>query len=72
MFGVGGQEMVLIGLLLLLAFGPSKLTETARDLGRFAYRVHVSMEEFKSELASAEYQEPQEAAKGQRSTSEEV
>ncbi len=42
MFGVGGQQMVLMGLLPPLAFGPGKLTEMARDLGRFAYTTGVN------------------------------
>lgn len=34
-FGIGTQEMVIIGLLFLVIFGPSKLPGMARDLGRF-------------------------------------
>src|SRR3712207_5534467 len=58
MFGVGGQQPVLIGLVLLVVSGPAKAAQLARDLGGFAYRVRVSMEEW-------EYPEYQE--KGRRS-----
>jgi sec-independent protein translocase protein TatB len=54
MFGVGGQELVLIGLVLLIVFGPARAAQMARDLGSFAYKVRTSMEEFKAELTSVE------------------
>jgi Sec-independent protein translocase protein TatA len=47
MFGVGGQEVVLIVLLVLVIFGPSKLVAIARDLGRFAYEARSSFDELK-------------------------
>jgi sec-independent protein translocase protein TatB len=50
MFGIGGQELIIIGLLFLVIFGPSKLPQVARDLGRFLSEARSSMEEFKSEL----------------------
>jgi sec-independent protein translocase protein TatB len=54
MFGVGFQEMVIIGLLFLVVFGPDKLTGTARELGRFMIKARRSVEEFKAELESEE------------------
>ena len=54
MFGVGIQEMVIIGLLFLVVFGPDKLTQTAREVGRFAREARRSVEEFKAELVSEE------------------
>jgi Sec-independent protein translocase protein TatA len=33
MFGVGLQEMMIIGLLFLVVFGLDKLTQTAREVG---------------------------------------
>ena len=54
MFGIGGQEMVLIALLFLLIFGPSALPKMARDLGRFVGEARKSIDEFKSELTAAE------------------
>ena len=50
MFGIGGEELVIIGLLFLVVFGPSKLPQMARDLGRFVNEARRSAEEFKSEL----------------------
>ena len=55
-FGVGFQEMVIIGLLFLVLFGPSKLPQMARDLGRFVNEARRSIDEFKEEL-TAEYDE---------------
>ncbi len=50
MFGVGVQEMLLIGLLFLVIFGPSKLPQMARDLGGFVNDARRSVEEFKEEI----------------------
>jgi sec-independent protein translocase protein TatB len=49
-FGIGGQELIIIGLLFLVIFGPSKLPQMARDLGRFVNEARRSVDEFKSEL----------------------
>lgn len=54
MFGIGGQEMIIIGLLFLVIFGPSKLPQMARDLGKFVNSARSSMDEFKGELLSDE------------------
>jgi sec-independent protein translocase protein TatB len=54
MFGIGGQEILIIGLIFLVVFGPSKLPQMARDLGRFVSDARRSMDEFKSELISDE------------------
>ena len=50
MFGIGGEELIIIGLLFLVIFGPSKLPQMARDLGRFVNEARRSVDEFKSEL----------------------
>jgi sec-independent protein translocase protein TatB len=57
MFGIGGQEMIIIGLLFLVIFGPSKLPQLARDLGKFVNGARRSMDEFKGELLSDEDEE---------------
>jgi len=49
-FGVGFQELVIIGLIFLLLFGPSKLPQMARDLGRFVTEARRSVDEFREEL----------------------
>ena len=54
MFGIGVQEMLLVGLLFLVIFGPSKLPEMARDFGRFVNEARRSVDEFKEDLVSEE------------------
>lgn len=54
MFGIGVQEMVLVGLLFLIIFGPSKIPDMARDLGRFVNVARRSVEEFKEDLVHEE------------------
>ncbi|CAN5563122.1 hypothetical protein BH20ACT10_BH20ACT10_02440 [soil metagenome] len=50
MLGVGGSEIIIIGLLFLLIFGPSKLPQMARDIGKFVGQARRSIDEFKDEL----------------------
>ncbi len=66
MFGIGGEEIVVIGLIFLVVFGPSKLPQMARDLGRFVNEARRSMEEFKSELISDEDDEEDRRPKRKR------
>ena len=66
MFGIGGQELVIIGLIFLLVFGPSKLPQMARDFGKFVNGARRSMEEFKSELVSGENDEEDKHPKRKR------
>jgi sec-independent protein translocase protein TatB len=49
-FGIGGSELIIIALLFLLIFGPSKLPEMARDIGRFVNQARRSIDDFKQEL----------------------
>ena len=69
MFGVGVQEMVLVGLLFLVIFGPSKLPQVARDLGRFVNEARRSVDEFKGELMIEEHygKEPRKGRKPEES-----
>lgn len=53
MFGIGGQEIIIIGIIFLVIFGPSKLPQMARDIGRFVGEARRSIDEFKEELTSA-------------------
>jgi sec-independent protein translocase protein TatB len=64
-FGIGFQEMVIIGVLFLVLFGPSKLPQMARDLGRFVNEARRSIDEFKEEL-TAEYDEDDTGNKGNK------
>lgn len=66
MFGIGGQEMVIIGLLVLVIFGPSSLPRMARDLGRFVNEARRSIDEFKEELTSVEDEDDKKSRKRSR------
>ena len=59
MFGIGPQELLLIGLLVLLIFGPAKASGLARDLGRFVSGAQRSVYDLKSEFYSEEVKEVQ-------------
>ena len=50
MFGVGLQELLIIGLLFLVIFGPGKAVGMARDFGRFVSGAQDTVEEFKEGL----------------------
>ena len=65
-FGIGGEELVIIGLLFLLIFGPSKLSQMARDLGRFVNESRRSVDEFKSELLSDQDEDEDQRPKRER------
>jgi Tat protein translocase TatB subunit len=64
MFGIGGQEIVIIGLLVLVIFGPSALPRMARDLGRFVSEARRSIDEFKEELTAGDDEEEDREKKG--------
>jgi sec-independent protein translocase protein TatB len=66
MFGIGGQEIVIIGLLFLVIFGPSKLPQMARDLGRFVGEARRSIDEFKDELTAASDEDEEENKRKKR------
>jgi sec-independent protein translocase protein TatB len=51
-FGIGMQEMVIIGLVLLIVFGPEKLPGMVHDFGRFLGDARRTVEEFKQEIVS--------------------
>ena len=55
--------MVVIGILLLIVFGPSKLPGMARDVGRFVSQARRYKDEFQSELVSGPEDEPPEHEK---------
>ncbi len=63
MFGIGPQEIVIIGLLALLIFGPNSLPRMARDLGRFVADARRSIDEFKEELTAASEDDEEEHTK---------
>jgi sec-independent protein translocase protein TatB len=53
MFGVGPQEMVIIGLIVLVIFGPGSLPKMAKDLGRFVAEARRAIDDFKEEITAA-------------------
>jgi Tat protein translocase TatB subunit len=69
MFGIGGQEIVIIGLLFLVIFGPNALPRMARDLGRFVSEARRSIDEFKEELTASEDDEDDEQDKRRKRVS---
>ncbi len=68
MFGIGGQEIIIIGLLVLVIFGPNALPRMARDLGRFVTEARRSIDEFKEELTAGadEEEEDEEEDKAEK------
>ena len=51
MFGsIGGPELLVIAVLALLLFGPRKLPEIGRSIGRALYEFRSATHEFKSNL----------------------
>jgi len=66
MFGIGGEELIVIGLLVLVIFGPSKLPQMARDLGRFVNEARRSVDEFKDELVSTNEEDQEKQPKRKR------
>jgi TatA/E family protein of Tat protein translocase len=53
MFGVGPQEIVIIGLIFLVIFGPSSLPKMAKDMGRFVAEARRAIDDFKDEITAA-------------------
>ncbi|MBU6303319.1 MAG: twin-arginine translocase TatA/TatE family subunit [Verrucomicrobia bacterium] len=65
MGGIGGQEVVILGLVMLLLFGAKKLPELARSLGESLgeFRKGKTEAELEAKLAEAKLKEAQEAQK---------
>lgn len=67
MFGIGAPEMVIIALIFLLIFGPSKMPEMARDIGKFVGQARGAIDEFKDELtAETEVEAPKDERPARR------
>ncbi len=54
MFGIGAPELFVIFLLSLLLFGPQKLPDIARTLGRAAREARKAWNEFQRQIWEAE------------------
>jgi Sec-independent protein translocase protein TatA len=65
MLSIGPQELAVFGvlLLLLIVFGSSKFTSTARDVGQLLGGTKRTVEEAKSDLIPEEINEAREATK---------
>jgi Sec-independent protein translocase protein TatA len=65
MLSVGPQELAVLGvlLLLLIVFGSSKFSSTARDLGQLLGGTKRTVEEAKSDLIPEEVKEARKAIK---------
>lgn len=53
MFGLGGQEITLIVIAIILLFGAKKIPELARGLGKSVGEFKKAKDEFDRELADA-------------------
>jgi sec-independent protein translocase protein TatB len=63
MLGVGPQEMLIIGLIFLVIFGPGSLPKMARDVGRFVSEARRAIDDFKEEITAAGEDEDEEKEK---------
>ncbi|MFN3194660.1 MAG: twin-arginine translocase TatA/TatE family subunit [Chlorobiota bacterium] len=52
MFDIGLPELVLVGVVVLLLFGPQKLPEIARSLGKGMQKIKKAQLEFQREMNS--------------------
>jgi len=59
----GGQEMLLVFLVVLLLFGAKKLPQLARGIGKSAGEFKRARAEFENEITRAETEEETKAAK---------
>lgn len=62
MFGIGGQELILILLVALIVLGPKKLPEMAKTIGKALGEFQRATDDFKKEIDVASRQSPVEPA----------
>lgn len=54
MFGIGGEEFVLIFLIALLVLGPDRMPKIARDLGRMVNDLRRASDELREEFLNSD------------------
>lgn len=59
MFGLGFTELLLIMVVALVVFGPQRLPEIARTLGKTMGELRKAMDEIKYDISSIDYDAPQ-------------
>jgi Tat protein translocase TatB subunit len=69
MFDIGIQELVLVFLVALLVFGPKRLPELGRSLGKFMLEIRKGVTEVKSQMES-EFKELEKQSAAQASQQE--
>ncbi len=67
-FNLGGQEMVIIFLIVLLLFGAKKLPQLARGIGKSMGEFKKAREDFEREITAAEHYVETKEASGKEST----
>ncbi|MGH0036146.1 MAG: Sec-independent protein translocase subunit TatA/TatB [Myxococcota bacterium] len=58
MFGIGAQELLVIGVIALLVFGPKRLPELARSLGRGLAEFRRASTDLRRSLSAEDAGEP--------------
>jgi Tat protein translocase TatB subunit len=58
MFGIGGTELLIIAVVAFLFFGPDKLPEVARAIGKFMRQFKQIQDEVTSTIRSEMYEVP--------------
>jgi len=66
MFGVAPQELVIVGLIFLVLFGPSSLPKMAKDMGRFVAEARRAIDDFKEEITAAGEEDEDEDERNER------
>lgn len=66
--GLGGQEMLIIFLIVLLLFGAKKLPQLARGIGKSMGEFKRARDDFEREIKTAEIEEDVKEPSGKEST----
>jgi len=69
-FNLGGQEMIIVFLIVLLLFGAKKLPQLARGIGKSMGEFKKARDDFEREITAGEHEADVTEAKGKKSTEE--